>query len=288
MLKIYNLIMKNRFDINKEEVLNLHRKHKTEKMILREQSGDVNAQLQSMVDNGQVPGAIKVVEMDSDNPNHKWAIKKESKQKPGTFVYLFLDRSYGYFGVDGFTFGEGVWTPKNVIKKEVETVQTPDQNKPKEKPLNANQLKVLDLIKNSGWFHDPAPTDVEVDNGSYDKENIVDATTDLGEKYSKYFIQDFPKEFFVYKKTNISPQKLDRAKKVEITAESCQVAIKSLWDHLENPNNFILSAEEIQSYKKTAEICAEPINRGKFILRPELKSKLKDLSNSWIRVRSRL
>jgi hypothetical protein len=288
MLKIYNLIMKNRFDINKEEVLNLHRKYKTEKMMLREQSGDVKAQLQAMVDNGQVPGAIKVIEMDSDNPNYKWAIKKESKQKPGTFVYLFLDRTFGYFGVDGFTFGEGLWTPKNVIKKEVETVQTPDQNKPKEKTLNQSQKDALELVGNLGWKHEPAISDVLVDQGVYEKKNLVDPKDEFGQRYSKYFIKDFPNGFFVYKKASVASEVPGKVKKVEITSESCKTSIESLWNHLKSPNSYPLTAEEIQSYKKTAETCAEPANKQKFLLRFGLKNKLEDLSNSWIRVRSRL
>jgi hypothetical protein len=105
--------MKNKFETIKEEVLSLHKSQKTEKMILREQAGDLKSKLQSFLDNGQVPDAVGIAELETSNPNRRFAIKKKSKKNPGTFVYLFLDFKYGSFGADGkFSYGPGVWVPK--------------------------------------------------------------------------------------------------------------------------------------------------------------------------------
>jgi hypothetical protein len=112
--------MSNNKEINKKEILSLHKKVKTKGMVLREQSGDVVAQLQSFIDNGQVPGALGVFTMKgASSPNRKYAIKKPSKKGNNTFVYLFVDKRYGYFGTDGkFTFGDGFWKPEPAKPKE--------------------------------------------------------------------------------------------------------------------------------------------------------------------------
>ena len=114
--------MKNKFEIVKEEVLSLHKSQKTPKMILREQAGDLKSQLQAFIDNGQVTDVVGISELETSNPNRRFAIKKKSKKNPGTFVYLFLDKKYGYFGADGkFTYGTGVWVPKESKQQVVNT-----------------------------------------------------------------------------------------------------------------------------------------------------------------------
>lgn len=76
-----------------------------------------------------------------------------------------------------------------------------------ETPLNVNQSKVLEIIGKQGWFVKPVPTDVEIDDGTFTKENIVNPSSGqtLLTRYSRYFSQDFPKGFFVYRKAGSQP-----------------------------------------------------------------------------------
>lgn len=76
-----------------------------------------------------------------------------------------------------------------------------------ETPLNVNQSKVLEIIgrtENGGWFVKPVPTDVEVEDGTFTKEDL--SAPSSGEtillKYQKYF----PNQFFVYRKGGKKPQ----------------------------------------------------------------------------------
>jgi len=132
--------MKKNININKEEILKLHQNHKTEKMVLREQSGDLKSQLQYMIDNGQIPDSVGVVKLVSSNPSRMWAIKKESKKTPGTFVYLFTDGKYGTFSADGkFTFGPGTWKAGSVVKQEVKKVE-PEQSKKVEPEQSKSEI----------------------------------------------------------------------------------------------------------------------------------------------------
>jgi hypothetical protein len=76
-----------------------------------------------------------------------------------------------------------------------------------ETPLTVNQSKVLEIIgrtENGGWFVKPVPTDVEVEDGTFTKEDL--SAPSSGEtillRYKKYF----PNEFFVYRKGGKKPQ----------------------------------------------------------------------------------
>ncbi len=145
---IFKLLkVKIKLDIEKELVLNLHKNQKTEKMKLREQAGDLRSKLQAMIDNGQTPGAIGIAELETSNPNRRFAIKKESTKTKGKIIYFFLDGKYGSFGADGkFAFGPGIWTPdepKNQIidrdfkNAEVESYKTKYGAKTKEEAINS-------------------------------------------------------------------------------------------------------------------------------------------------------
>ncbi len=139
--------VKIKLDIEKELVLNLHRNQKTEKMKLKEQAGDLRSKLQAMIDNGQTPGAIGIAELETSNPNRRFAIKKESSKTKGKMIYFFLDGKYGSFGADGkFNFGPGIWTPddpKNQIidrdfkNAEVESYKTKYGAKTKEEAIKS-------------------------------------------------------------------------------------------------------------------------------------------------------
>lgn len=149
--------------------------------------------------------------------------------------------------------------------------------------LDANQIKVLEMLKSKGWFHEPAPTEVEIDQKLFDKLNLVDEKTDLGRKFSKYFKVKFPTEFYIYKK--IAAQRPDATKlsdKVDISSESCKAAIESLFNNMDSPMTYPLEAEDFKNYQTIAKTCAEPANSGKFLLRFSLKNKVKQLQNARI------
>ena len=78
-------------------------------------------------------------------------------------------------------------------------------NKAPEVKLNANQNKVLEIIGKRGWFATPVPTDVEVDDGTYTKEDLTKSQNELLKKYSKYFVDAFPTGYFVYKGGSSTP-----------------------------------------------------------------------------------
>lgn len=141
--------MRNKFDIVKEEVLSLHRKERTEGMLLREQAGDLKSKLQSMIDDGQVPDAVGIAELETSNPNRRFAIKKKSKKNPGTFVYLFADFKYGAFGTDGkFTYGKENWTP---LKPRQQVINSEFQNAEVESYKKKFNAKTKEEAIKSGW-----------------------------------------------------------------------------------------------------------------------------------------
>jgi len=213
------------------------------------------------------------------------SMKGKDKRVYDDFTYAIVEPA------TGVVLKQGTWTCSQLQPKKEE----PKKEGPK--PLNSNQTKVLDLIKPSGWFHEPAPTDVEVDQKLYQKldlsgaKNDKDVSDDLGlvTKYSKYFpTTDFADGFFVYKKTSPQTPIVQRKAGLTVTAESCKIAIETLWDSVKNPNSYSLTDQEVSDYKRTAEICAQPENSEKFLLRFKLKDKLKDLVNSKYRINSRL
>jgi len=295
MLIIKNKIMNKSTIIESKEIeriLKLHNKEKkvVNKIISEQTQSKSSAERLKFFADAKTAGCLTDPNLDY---NHIQKNKGEEKyfifgkSKTGNVKRVYDDYTYMIISPENEIIRSGTWKcdakpPDSVASS------TTDVGDKKGETLNANQLKVLDLIKNLGWFHDPAPTDVEVDQGIYEKQNVVDANTEMGQRYSKYFSTDFPNGFFIYKKASVASEAPGKAQKVEITSESCKTSIESLWDHLKSPNSYPLTAEEIQSYKKTAETCAEPANRSKFLLRFGLKNKLEDLSNSWIRVRSRL
>lgn len=148
--------------------------------------------------------------------------------------------------------------------------------------LDDNQTKVLELLKPKGWFHEPAPTDVEVDQGLFEKLNLADiadqSKNPYGFKYGKWFSNKFPTGFYIYKKiVDQEQEKTTLGTKVEISAQSCKAAIESLYNNMTSPHTYPLTAEDLKSYKDTTTICSEPANKQKFILRFALKNKLDKL-----------
>jgi len=145
-------------------------------------------------------------------------------------------------------------------------------------PLDRNQTQVLKMIKDLGWIHEPAPTDVEVDAGLFEKMNLADPISELGKTYSKYFPKFTTTGFFVYKpKTATQPVAQPAAVKPAITTESCRTAIEGLYNHKLSPRTYPLSPELITQYNDTVLTCAEPANKSKFLLRFGLADKLQEV-----------
>ena len=142
--------MKNKFDtIEKEKVLSLHKRHKTDGMILREQAGDLKSQLQNMIDSGQVPDAVRIATLDTSNPNRRFAIVKKSKKNPGKEIYLFADFKYGSFGADGkFVYGKENWVP---LKPKQEIINNEFQNAEVEAYKKKYNAKTKEEAISSGW-----------------------------------------------------------------------------------------------------------------------------------------
>jgi hypothetical protein len=78
-------------------------------------------------------------------------------------------------------------------------------SKPAQVKLDANQNKVLEIIGKQGWFASPVPTDVEVEDGTFTKEDLTTTTNTFLAKYSKYFTQAFPQGYNVFKRGGSTP-----------------------------------------------------------------------------------
>jgi hypothetical protein len=93
----------------------------------------------------------------------------------------------------------------NQQTKAQKTWSCEELNKPVEVKLDANQNKVLEIIGKQGWFATPVPTDVEVEDGTYTKEDLTNTQNTFLAKYSKYFTQAFPKGYNVFKRGGGTP-----------------------------------------------------------------------------------
>jgi hypothetical protein len=286
--------------INEEEkkiILEMHSKEKKNNIVLEQSTNGqgIDAQLQSFITNGSVKNG-KVVQMNSTNPQLQYAIEQESSKTPGKFRYLFIDKRVGTFENGTFVFmKDAVWSGQpNKPMDNTPTATTSATDIAKIKPLDSNQNKVLELLKPLNWFHEPAPTDVEVDQNLYQKLDLtgtknvdlknVDGGEDLVNKYSKYFpAANFDKGFFVYKKTKDTEPSVTKNNGIKPTPESCKIAIENLWNTVDKPNRYQLNDKEIADYKREAELCSE--SPDIFLLRFGLKNKLKDLVNSKYRIK---
>ena len=145
-------------------------------------------------------------------------------------------------------------------------------------PLDRNQTQVLKMVKEIGWTNEPAPTDVEVDAGLFEKMNLADPNSELGKTYSKYFPKFSTTGFFVYKpKTVAQPAAQPTTGNPVITTESCRTAIEGLYNNKRSPRTYPLSPELIAQYNDTVLTCAEPANKSKFLLKFGLEKKLREV-----------
>ena len=78
-------------------------------------------------------------------------------------------------------------------------------SKPAQVKLDANQNKVLEIIGKQGWFATPVPTDVEVEDGTFTKEDLTTTQNTFLSKYGKYFTAAFPQGYFVFKRGGSTP-----------------------------------------------------------------------------------
>jgi hypothetical protein len=274
--------MKN-FRITEEEVSNILSMHK---VLMNEQmskSVDVNnPEYKVLIDAVKKNCLSGGKEILKDN-NGKYYYRKPSIKEPGKEIDFFADMTYKF--IDGSKSGK--WKCEGLI--ELNTVQdNSTQSDPK--TLNANQLFVLNKLKDLRWSNTPVPTDVEIDNGMFlkmdlskqdgggaDYKNLTDQDVALAAKYYKYFT-DFKNGFFVYKKVSSqTPTDIGKGSRVEITIESCKMAIESLYNNMKSPRSYPLENEDKNNYKNTAKICIEPANKGKFFGRFGLKSKVDEL-----------
>lgn len=274
--------MKN-FRITEEEVSNILSMHK---VLMNEQmskSVDVNNPEYKVLIDGIKKNCLSGGKEILKDDNGKYYYRKPSIKEPGKEIDFFADMTYKF--VDGSKSGK--WKCEGLI--ELNTVQdNSTQSDPK--TLNANQLKVLELIKPLRWSNTPIPTDVEIDNdmflkmdlsksdgGGAEYKNLTNQDVALAAKYHKYFT-DFKNGFFVYKKVSAeTPTDIGRASKIEVTIESCKMAIESLYDNMKSPRTVPIDPNDKNTYIKTAKLCIEPANKGKFFGRFGLKSKVDEL-----------
>lgn len=217
------------------------------------------------------------------NPNQTKYVYRAST-KSGKIVDFTADMNYKF--TDGSKSGK--WKCDEIAQMAAASAaaETTASEIQKNK-LDPNQTKILEILKPQGWSHEPAPTDVEVDQGLFQKLNLSDSSDQsknpLGFKYGKYFTTKFPKGFYIYKKIVAqSPEETKLGSKVEVTSQSCKAAIESLFNNMTSPMTYPLTGEELTSYKTTANTCAEPANSEKFLLKFGLKDKLVKLKNSRI------
>lgn len=285
--------------IESEEVmriLTLHENYKKELVIEQSQKRN-RVELIQFFATAKANGCLPAQGLDYENPKRMTGEDKAYIKGPSASMKGMDKRVYDDFTVavvdptSGAVLKTGTWSCKGL-----EPVKE-DPNKPK--PLTNNQQKVLEILKRSEYFNEPAPTDVEVDLGKFEKVDLTGTKNDkdfkdpdmIVQTYSKYFpAADFPNGFFVYKAVKGLPDTPARKTRAEVTAQSCKVAIENLWNYVNNPRNpgFSLTPQEIADNRETVEICAEPNNKDKFVFRFGLKDKLQDLVNSRLRIKSKI
>jgi hypothetical protein len=270
-MKINSITQKDR-----ESILEMHSKMK-KPLVLEQVTPDLKTKLNKILSDGCVKGG-KIVPIQSTNPALAFAIKQESTKTPGKFRYFFADNRIGIFDDNGkFQFSPSKWSCEKVQQPNTTTQQsnTTTQQSPQ---LDNNQNKVLEMIKLQEWFHEPAPTEVEIEKLIFEKQDLTDATSDLGTTYSKWFTKkQFPNGFFVYRKTKTQPDLAKAVEKLEVDAEGCKRAIEGLWNNYKNPRSYPITPEVRNNFRETAKRCAEPTNRQLFTFRFGLNKKLNDL-----------
>lgn len=256
--------MKEIDNLESKIILELHKKEKTQRMMVLEQVGDVKTQLQSYIDNKQISkGNPKVVSMTASDPIRKYAIKKQSTQDPNQFVYLYADFRYAKMVGNRLVLQNEEW--KLGEKQNTET-KVSTTNEPK--PLDRNQLKVLEILNKQNWKASPVPTDVEIDQNLYEKIDLTNKSQDekvkqTNEKYKK-IIDDYSRyfqdrdSFFVYlKNENVPSENIEKVSGKKENRQNCRRAIDNLINNMDKPNRYPLTTQQIDDNVKVIKICSE-------------------------------
>jgi hypothetical protein len=93
----------------------------------------------------------------------------------------------------------------NVDTKVTKNWTCEELNKPAQVKLDANQNKVLEIIGKKGWFATPVPTDVEVEDGTFIKQDLTTTKDPFLATYSKYFRVSFPQGYNVFRTAGSTP-----------------------------------------------------------------------------------
>jgi hypothetical protein len=312
MLKKYNLETE-----EIQRILSLHESYK--KTLMKEQAQATTkksrAELEQFFSKAKALGCLKDQNLVFDSffnikGENRSYIKGPSKQDNTKVKRIYDDFTWSVVDpASGAIIRQGSWSCPQLQSKAPEEVNNKLNDSKKEgmkkaetTDLNDSQKDILAIIKPMGWFHEPKPSDVQIDQGFFEKldltnqfnqpkegdEEFVD-NSGLVNKWKKYFpITQFKEGFFVYKKAKPSLPTVTSQEGLKPTAESCKTAIETLWNDVQNPMSYSLTDQEKIDYKKMVEVCAQPENAGKFLLRFGLKDKLKDLVNSKYRINSRL
>jgi hypothetical protein len=272
--------MKNiKIDTNEvQRILFLHENYKN--TLLTEQSKEkTREEVLKWFSDAKRAGCLK-------DPNLNYNSVFKTKSDDGAFKYFIKGPSNSMQGkikrvYDDYTVEIVDPTTGNSLRSSTWKC-SPQDNSQVIKPLNSNQNEVLKRIKLQGWFHEPAPTEVEIEMNNFEQKDLTDAGTALGLnpeiKYSTWFTREqFPNGFFVYRKTTTQPDSAGPVKKIEVSAEKCRTAIESLWNNYKNPRSYPITPEVRNNFRETAKRCAEPTNRRLFTFRFGLDNKLNDL-----------
>jgi hypothetical protein len=222
------------------------------------------------------------------DPNLNYNSVFKTKSDDGVFKYFIKGPSNSMQGkikrvYDDYTVEIVDPTTGNALRSSRWECKTTPQVAPKvTEPLNSNQNEVLRRIKLLGWFHEPAPTEFEIEMNNFEQKDLTKAGTELGLNpeinYSTWFTKEkFPNGFLVYKKTTTRTQSAGPVTKIEVDAKQCITAIEGLWNNYKNPRSYPITPEQRNDFRETAKMCAEPTNRPKFTFRPGLNNKLNDL-----------
>jgi hypothetical protein len=309
MLKKYNLETE-----EIKRILSLHESYK--KTLMKEQTTTKKSrvELEQFFSKAKALACLKDQNLVYDSffnkpGENRSYIKGPSKQDNTKVKRIYDDFTWSVVDpASGVVIRQGSWSCPQLQSKEPEKVDNElddkkdGMKKGKTTELSQSQKDVLAIIKPMGWFNEPAPSEVKVDQGLFEKidltgtknvakegdEEFID-TEGLVAKYQKYFpATQFPNGFFIYKKAQSSLPTVTSKQGLKPTTESCKIAIETLWNDVQNPMSYSLTDQEKMDYKKMVEVCTQPENAGKFLLRFGLKDKVKDLVNSKYRINSRL
>jgi hypothetical protein len=309
MLKKYNL------DTEEiQRILSLHESYKKTLMKEDTTTKKSRAELEQFFSKAKALGCLKDQNLVFDSffnikGENRSYIKGPSKQDNTKVKRIYDDFTWSVIDpASGAVIREGSWScPQLQSKEPVKgdnnlNDKKEGMKKAETSELGQTQMDVLKIIKPMGWFHEPKPSEVEIDQGFFEKLDLTNQfnekkegddefvdSSGLVDKYKKYFPStQFKEGFFVYKKAKPSLPTVKSQQGLKPTTEACKIAIETLWNDVQNPMSYSLTDQEKIDYKKMVEVCTQPENAGKFLLRFGLKDKVKDLVNSKYRINSRL